>query len=108
MKAKKFHVLATAVLIGMGSLASAGDEIHVKVDYTDLDIHSRDDATVLYARLERAAREACGLEYYWRERDLRQTANAKRCYQRALANAVQKIDSGVLADIHRDKAGRDA
>lgn len=108
MKNKTTGILAATLLIGMSSLASADEVERVTVGYSDLNIYDSSDATELYARIKRAARDACGVESYWRQRDLKQIAEAKQCYKRALAKAVQEVDSGVLAEIHRKTEGKDA
>ncbi len=110
MKVKTIRMAAAVLLmgLGLGPVAVADDAVEIRVAYSDLDVYSVSDATELYDRIKRAAREACGVEYYWRNRDLSQISKAKRCYKAALSKAVQDVNSDVLADIHRRKAGKDA
>ena len=71
----------------------------VKVSYSDLDIQTEAGAKVLYARLKRASRQACGFEPYKRF-GLGELSKAKACYREALDKAVTSIDSDSLRGMH--------
>ena len=98
---------ATALILGAGFLASAVaappslyDEIAVKVNYADLNIHNEAGARVLYRRLKSAAEDACGYEAYRKNRSTSHYSTTKECYDEALTQAVNEIDSEALKDIH--------
>ena len=98
---------ATALVLGAGFLASAVaappalyDQVAVKVQYADLNIHNEAGARVLYERLKSAAEEVCGLDGYQRDRFLSRFKTAKECYADTLTQAVNRIDSDALKDIH--------
>ncbi len=97
----------TALVLGTGFLASAVaappnlyEEVAVKVQYADLNIHNEAGARVLYQRLQSAAEEVCGLANYEKDRFLSRYSTAKECYSDTLTQAVNRIDSDVLKDIH--------
>ncbi len=97
----------TALVLGAGFLASAVaappslyEAVTVKVQYADLNIHNEAGARVLYQRLKDATEEVCGIESYSRDRSLARFNSAKECYSRTLTQAVNRIDSDVLKDIH--------
>ncbi len=98
---------ATGLILGAGFLASAVaappslyEEVAVKVNYADLNIHNEAGARILYRRLKSATEEACGLERYNRSRSMSQFNSARECYKETLTQAVNKIDSEALKDIH--------
>ena len=57
-------------------------------------------ARVLYQRLKDATEEVCGMESYQRDRSLSRYNSAKECYTETLTQAVNRIDSELLTDIH--------
>lgn len=97
----------TALVLGAGFLASAVaappslyEKVAVKVQYADLNIHNEAGARVLYERLKTAAEEVCGVESYQKDRSMSQFNSAKECFAETLTQAVNRIDSDVLKDIH--------
>ncbi len=105
----KIRVLkaVTALVLGAGLLASAVaapprayEEVAVKVEYADLNIHNVAGAQVLYQRLKVATEEVCGVDTYRRDRMMSQFRDARECYSETLTQAVNEIDSEVLKDIH--------
>ena len=98
---------ATAIVLGAGLFASAVaappslyEEVAIKVNYSDLNIHNEAGAKVLYKRLKDATEEACGMDDYGRVRHLATYSTARECFNTTLTNAVEKIDSDALKDIH--------
>ena len=97
----------TALVLGAGFLASAVaappslyEAVTVKVQYADLNIKNEAGARVLYQRLKDATEEVCGMESYQRDRSLSRYNSAKECYTETLTQAVNRIDSELLTDIH--------
>ena len=90
--------LATGLTVDHASAASAYEEpTNVVVRYSDLNLSQPKDAATLYHRIQRAAREACednGLE------SLERTVRIRRCMQEAVNNAVAKVSSQQLTEIH--------
>ena len=76
------------------------EEISVKVKYSDLNINSVEGAKVLYARLQRATRQACNVQSLKIAGSVRNHVMTLKCYEAALDNAVQKVDSDALTSIH--------
>ncbi len=106
MKANALKAV-TALVLGTGFLASAVaappslyEEVAVKVQYADLNIANEAGARVLYQRLKDATEEVCGLEGYQKDRSLSRFNSAKECYTETLTQAVNRIDSDLLKDIH--------
>ncbi len=97
----------TALVLGAGFLASAVaapprayEEVAVKVEYADLNIHHAAGARVLYQRLKLATEEVCGVETYSKERSMSHYRSARECYSDTLTQAVNEIESEALKDIH--------
>jgi UrcA family protein len=97
----------TALILGAGFLASAVaappslyEAVTVKVQYADLNIQNEAGARVLYQRLKNATEEVCGVQSYQRDRSLTRFNSAKECYSETLTQAVNRIDSDLLKDIH--------
>ncbi len=97
----------TGLVLGAGLLASAVaapprayEEVAVKVDYADLNIHHEAGARVLYQRLKTATEEVCGVDTYRKDRLMSQYSNARECYADTLTQAVNQIDSDILKNIH--------
>lgn len=79
----------------------------VSVPYADLDLSTAAGAEALYARLADAAGEVCGGEP--RPESLREIARFERasfksCYDKALADAVGKVDSAQLHAVQQERA----
>lgn len=98
---------ATALVLGAGFLASAiaappslYDEVAVKVEYADLNIHNEAGARVLYQRLKSAAEDVCDYDAYRKNRSTSHYSATKECFEEALTQAVNEIDSDALKDIH--------
>jgi UrcA family protein len=111
---RRQQVLTRTLLLGIASGLSlgahAGESQHpnevttsVKVSYADLDISGAAGARTLYARIEAAAREACGPEPA--VLDLRDAAAYGACYEQAVAKAVNRVGSDQLHALHSARTG---
>ena len=96
-------IVATGLVLplaGMTATPSHIDDAAVKVSYADLNINNEAGAKVLYAMLQRASQEVCGVGSHDILRSLTETKKARACYEKALTAAIQKIDSELLTVIH--------
>jgi UrcA family protein len=87
-------------LVGLAASPSHIDDDSVKVSYSDLNITNEAGAKLLYARLQRASQEVCGVGSHNIVRSLTETKKARACYEKALSAAVEKLDSELLTVIH--------
>jgi len=69
----------------------------VVVRYADLNLDNPDGAQVLYQRIKRAARQACGSAVV---DDLPQFAHYRECYNTAVENAVATVQSNRVTELH--------
>jgi UrcA family protein len=69
----------------------------VTVSYRDLNIATEQGSRVLYHRIVSAARQVCSAEDI---RDLSAVAATQACRARAIAQAVQTVNSPALAAVH--------
>jgi len=72
----------------------------VRVSYADLNIENAVGAQALYSRLQRASKQACGVESYKNAGSVGVKTEMQRCYRETLAASVKKIDSDELTKIH--------
>jgi UrcA family protein len=98
-------LLAIAFGLSLPLAASAASPSHfddaaVSVSYADLNIDNAAGAKTLYARLQRASQEVCGIGSHVTVRSLTEIRKARDCYETALTSAVRKIDNDKLTDIH--------
>jgi UrcA family protein len=95
-------LICTAALMATGA-AQAQKSVHVS--YVASDLTRPEAALVLYQRIQRAARVACnGADI----RDLTAYTVFKQCFDRAVDEAVAKVDATVLTAVHRSKTQRNA
>lgn len=87
-------------MAGLAASPSHIDSAAVKVSYADLNIANEAGAKVLYARLQRASEEVCGIGSHAVVRSLTEIRKARACYEKTLATAVNRIDSDVLTSVH--------
>jgi UrcA family protein len=92
-------LLALASAAASGNPNDADDVRSEKVTYEDLNINTLAGASILYSRIERAARQVCGSEgdispHY---------GQWKSCCRMAIAAAVAKVNSPWLTAIHDSK-----
>lgn len=78
----------------------AQEDNAVRVSYADLNLENAAGAQVLYSRLQRASKQACGVESYRNAGSIGIKADMQRCYRETLTASVQKIDSEELTKIH--------
>lgn len=90
----------SAPAIGFAAAPSQLDDVSVKVSYSDLNIHSKAGAQVLYVRLKQASEEVCGIQSHIINGSLARTLKARQCFRETLDASVEKIDSEALTEIH--------
>ena len=100
--------ITALVVCGLGASASAVaaspsqfDDGAISVSFADLNIQNSAGARVLYSRLQRATKSVCNLESYRELGSLLRVSQAEQCYTETLDNAVAKIDSAALREIHK-------
>lgn len=90
--------LATGLTVDHASAASEYEEPrNVVVRYSDLNLSQPQDASTLYSRIQRAAREACE---NGEAASLARLQQFHRCVDQAVTNAVAAISSQRLTEIH--------
>lgn len=95
-------LVAGALALGLPALAQAGAIPAVKVQYSKATLKHEAGARALYAKLQGAARRACGEAD---GRDLRMVRAVNECQDEAVANAVASIGSTMLAAVHSQETG---
>ena len=100
--------ITALVVCGLGISASAAAALPsqfvdnaVTVSFADLNIQNTAGARVLYSRLQRATKSVCSLKSYRELGSLSRVIRAKQCYTETLDEAVAKIDSAALREIHK-------
>jgi UrcA family protein len=107
-RAALYTVITACVAIGTCAAVQAGESCAtapqsahaanaanaVTVSYHDLDLSTREGASVLYARINHAAHEVCDAG---NSRDLYTLAAAHACERSAVAQAVRAVDNPQLA-----------
>jgi UrcA family protein len=104
-----FILAASLVALGCGAsgrsaqAADAQQPLTKTVAYGDLNLDSEYGAKVLYARLRRAAEDVClPLD----GRDLAQRSSWQRCFNNAVASAVEKVNKTTVTALHNQTVGR--
>ena len=107
-RAAVYTVLTACVAIGTCAAVQAGEACAVTpsahagnavtVRYSDLNLATREGASVLYARINHAARSVCELGDI---RELGALAAAKACQREAVAQAVHTVHSEQLAALFK-------
>ena len=102
-----FVVLAAAPITMLASVApaheSADAPAHLAVSYADLNLNNDAGTAVLYMRLKQAARQVCG---DWDTRDLSRGLAATACINKALSQAVARVNSPMLTSLYEAKTGK--
>ena len=100
--------ITALVVCGLGASASAVaaspsqfDDGAISVSFADLNIQNAAGAQVLYTRLQRATKSVCSLDSYRELGSLSRVSQAEQCYTETLDEAVAKIDSAALREIHK-------
>jgi len=99
---------AACALVAVASTTATArdtDEKRVTVRYTTDMLQTTRGAEALYARIGRAATDACGNPIV---RDLRERQLAEECQVTAIAEAVDAIASPVLLAVHREATDEQA
>lgn len=103
----KAKALMAAVALTVGMSAQAADYVSVgelrlseTVKYGDLDLNRSQDASRLYKRLDRAARNVCAP---LRGRSVTPAAKHRACVNEAVAKAVSEVDQPLLTQYHKSK-----
>ena len=90
--------LATGLTVNHASAATEYEEPrNVVVRYSDLNLSQPRDASTLYGRIQRAAREACEND---EASSLARLQRYHKCVDQAVTNAVAAISSQRLTEIH--------
>jgi len=97
-------LVAASAFAGLDGVA-ATDTGSVLVRFADVDLEKSAGATVLYSRLQHAARKVCP-GYPVLDLDRRVAWSA--CYNTAVARAVQSVNRPSLTVVHMSHAGRAA
>ena len=95
--------VALLALASAAASANPGDTEDVQsesVNYADLNLGTVAGATVLYGRIERAARLVCGPES-----EMSRHGQWKTCLRIAIAAAVAGVNSPLLTAIHDSRWG---
>ncbi len=100
-------LVATFVVIVLGGpavvLASTSSHLETNkatVSYADLNLENEEGVRVLYRRLKRASKEACGGGSLRHSRSIIMKSSRLQCYRETLSNAVDNIDNEDLTRIH--------
>jgi UrcA family protein len=93
--------LGVSLLGASASAAAPSDAPRIAVDYSDLDLTTRDGIEVLHRRIVNAARQVCPAP---KNSDLRLKTLARECRAQAMDAAVRFIGNAELAAVHA--AGR--
>lgn len=96
-----FTVLGLPAIASAGLQDNIGERTAVRVSYADLDLASEVGMTVLYRRLQNAAKKVCGPLNYRQAGSLTLLRLNRQCYENALDKAVRKINVAGLEEIHR-------
>ena len=93
------------VLSGPAVVQAAGtisyiDDGKAVVSYAGLNLENEESVRVLYRRLKRASKEACGGGSLRHSRSIIMKSSRLQCYRETLSNAVDKIDNENLTRIH--------
>ena len=76
------------------------DDGKAAVSYADLNLENEESVRVLYRRLKRASKEACGGGSLRHSRSIIMKSSRLQCYRETLSNAVDNIDNEDLTRIH--------
>ena len=74
----------------------------VTVSYLGLDLSKPEGAAVLLSRIQRAATRACGGYPDWPPLQYRQMGRFRACRDKAIADAVARLDQPRVTELHND------
>ena len=96
--------VAAGLAVNQASAAPSDEAVKsVVVRFSDLDLSQPQDARTLYARIQRAAHEACGDA---ESADLARFARYHNCIQQAVTNAVAAVNARQVTEIHEAQGVR--
>jgi UrcA family protein len=101
--------LATAIFgaltCSLATVCSAAetDPPQITVKFADLDVSNPQGAAALYGRIQRAARQVCP---HVDARDLGSKGKMDACVNKAIADAVAKVDQPALFDAYNRHNGQ--
>lgn len=101
---KSFAASLLVVVLGAPAIATAAtpsylEERKATVSYADLNLENEAGVRVLYRRLQRAAKDVCGVAHL-SNAPIRVYQQARQCYQDTLSEAIADIDNTALTRIH--------
>lgn len=102
-----FSAAAVVTLTLFSPMTEAKDryiESSITVGFSDLDLSVPKDAAVLYRRIQKAARDACGGSVP--SRTISQQKEFLACQDVAIARAVEHVGRSELLAVHRGKLAR--
>jgi UrcA family protein len=114
ISAKQLMAPVLLIVLSGPSLATAAVERNgirtdvTKITASDLDLSQQEGVTTLYNRLKKGANDVCGVKHTQVTGSRVEASKIKRqhkkCYAKALDNAVQNIDNSMLTDMHDNKS----
>jgi UrcA family protein len=110
---RRFSALVAVTLYGavasigamLPAAADSFDAPHVTVKYADLNVSNPQDTAVLYARIRTAAERVCSR---YDGHSISAMMEKDACVDKALFEAVTKINNPVLTAVYSSKAGKEA
>jgi UrcA family protein len=102
LRAAIYCLCGATTLCALQVPASAADDAlpSRRVSYADLDISKPAGAKVLYRRIQEAAKQVC---VFNASTDLRVAERERACIEQAIDNAVKRVNSTALTDLHSAK-----
>lgn len=92
--------LLIAAVVPNAFAANTSDTVSRTVRFSDLNLNTEDGVRTLYHRIQGAAGRVCreaagrdGIQWYW------------KCYESAVAKAVDKVNNSHLTAMHQEKVG---
>lgn len=97
--------IAHAFYGGVAAADSAATTQHRSVAFRDLNLQSREGATTLYKRIERAADSMCALSWSIRELGGSSTlaSQVRDCQMQAIERVVTQVNAPMLTAVFNDK-----
>ena len=94
-----------ALALGAPSIAAAEADAGLKgttkkVSYSDLNLDKEEGATMLYKRLQIAARQVCSVRTLTLKGSLHEAAEKSVCYRDTLDAAVSQLDNQYMNNLH--------
>jgi UrcA family protein len=90
-------VLACALVCGTAAADNHQVMVSKRIDTTGLDLNRPADAVTLYTRIRHAAEDVCTRG---KQVDLLPVESPKRCYEKALGDAIRVVGSPLLTQMY--------